>query len=441
MSKEDAKSDDLHFGNYDEPVDKKPPVTFMTCEYFPQSAENHQIWFGATVSARSVKIVSPKTTERDTWWQELRKEIEKNVQAVNCTHVLGYREYIRICESVLVLSACGTAIKVKKLSSFSQITNLRHQMQQLLQNDLLWTTSISKLKRSLRCQSLDLSPSGKPSGAAQRAQRVKEQKLATLVKVADQLCKLGTPCHFCHDIWVRKDTKRVYNHQSRILCLECQSDYVPEMIVATTPPPAGLNVIGAPKLVEARMFQARQSTRALKSEVNATQISESVFFMEYNLHAQLINKIKVMGKNSIFNLHVRIQVNEDNIMGMASGTALTLRALPIPSPISIKGNKYFINKNMFSDFQQDIERIQRMAKQNVEVNFRMPILRLRGLSYYAEHDQVFTLQRLLKAKFEQTINSSFDSPEVSPLLPLAMRKQTASQTVSDHKPNRGSLEF
>jgi len=30
--------------------------------------ENYQIWFGASVSARSVKLINEKTSERDTWW-------------------------------------------------------------------------------------------------------------------------------------------------------------------------------------------------------------------------------------------------------------------------------------------------------------------------------------------------------------------------------------
>lgn len=62
-----------------------------------------------------------------------------------------------------------------------------------------------------------------------------------------------------------------------------------------------------------------------------------------------------MGKNSLFNLKVRIQVSEDSIVGSAIGTALTLKALPIPSPISIVGNKYFKLKEAFASFRADIE--------------------------------------------------------------------------------------
>jgi hypothetical protein len=63
--------------------------------------------------------------------------------------------------------------------------------------------------------------------------------------------------------------------------------------------------------------------------------------MEYHLHSQLINKLKYMGKNSIFSLRISIRVSDQYIIGIATGTALTLKALPIPLPISIQVDKYF----------------------------------------------------------------------------------------------------
>jgi hypothetical protein len=42
-----------------------------------------------------------------------------------------------------------------------------------------------------------------------------------------------------------------------------------------------------------------------------------------------------MGKNSIFNMKIMISINEEYILGSATGTAFTLKALPIPQPILI----------------------------------------------------------------------------------------------------------
>jgi hypothetical protein len=38
-------------------------------------------------------------------------------------------------------------------------------------------------------------------------------------------------------------------------CLQCNRDYVPEVIVATIDPPEGLQVIGIPKFIEARIVK------------------------------------------------------------------------------------------------------------------------------------------------------------------------------------------
>ena len=73
------------------------------------------MWFGATVSARSVKLISLKTTERDSWWVELREEITKHALSMNCTHIIGYREVVSIYEDVMMLNVFGTAVKIKEI--------------------------------------------------------------------------------------------------------------------------------------------------------------------------------------------------------------------------------------------------------------------------------------------------------------------------------------
>ena len=60
--------------------------------------------FGSAVSARSVRLLKQSSSssekkssaDRDQWWGEIRQEIQKSAQALNCTHVLGYRELITV---------------------------------------------------------------------------------------------------------------------------------------------------------------------------------------------------------------------------------------------------------------------------------------------------------------------------------------------------------
>jgi hypothetical protein len=60
-------------------------------------------------------LINDKNTERDTWWEELRKEIEKNALSVNCTHIVGYRETLQVYDDIMIMSVSGTAIKVKNI--------------------------------------------------------------------------------------------------------------------------------------------------------------------------------------------------------------------------------------------------------------------------------------------------------------------------------------
>ena len=88
--------------------------------------------------------------------------------------------------------------------------------------------------------------------------------------------------------------------------------------------------------------------------------------------------MKFMGKNSIFTLRMSIQVSEENIIGIASGTAMTLKALPIPQPIDIKVDKYFQKRELQNKFEHDqlFNEIQQKSKSNLELNFKMPIFKI-----------------------------------------------------------------
>ena len=110
------------------------------------------------------------------------------------------------------------------------------------------------------------------------------------------------------------------------------------MIVSTIDPPDGLSVIGPPQLIEQRITRPWQSSD--KSEKRAIRSSEVIFFIEYHLHSQLVSKLKFIGKNSLFSLRLAIYITADSIVGIASGTALTMTALPLPAPVRIQVDKY-----------------------------------------------------------------------------------------------------
>lgn len=84
----------------------------MTGNSYPD--DQYSFKFGSSVSARSVKVLNVKiaSTERDSWWAELREEITASALSINCDAILGYREYTSIYEDVLIMSISGTAVKL-----------------------------------------------------------------------------------------------------------------------------------------------------------------------------------------------------------------------------------------------------------------------------------------------------------------------------------------
>lgn len=82
---------------------------FLTLTKYPP---NFIIHLGATVSARSVKLVDKSELDmeaRDSWFNELRMEIRGHAKSLGCNVVLGYSETTSINDDVIILSATGTA--------------------------------------------------------------------------------------------------------------------------------------------------------------------------------------------------------------------------------------------------------------------------------------------------------------------------------------------
>uniref|UniRef100_A0A5F8GB55 C2 domain-containing protein 5 n=1 Tax=Monodelphis domestica TaxID=13616 RepID=A0A5F8GB55_MONDO len=98
--------------------------------------------------------------------------------------------------------------------------------------------------------------------------------------------------------------------------------------------PADATVIGKGCLIQARLCRLKKKAQA---EANATAISNLLPFMEYEVHTQLMNKLKLKGMNALFGLRIQITVGENMLMGLASATGVYLTALPTPGGIQIAG--------------------------------------------------------------------------------------------------------
>uniref|UniRef100_A0A1A8NRD5 C2 domain-containing protein 5 n=1 Tax=Nothobranchius rachovii TaxID=451742 RepID=A0A1A8NRD5_9TELE len=251
---------------------------FFTLTSFPPGFLVH---VGGVVSARSVKLLdrihNPDEPEtRDAWWEEIRQEIKSHAKALGCHAVVGYSENTSICEEVCILSASGTAA----------ILNPRYMREGCLDFG------------SIDHRFDDPSPPN---------------------------------CGFCH---IPYDELNMPFPAQLAYCYQCRRQKVPDVLFTTIDLPAEAAVTGKGCLIQARLCRLKKKAQG---EVNATAISNLLPFMEYELHTQLMNKLKLRSMNALFGLHIQISVGENMLLGLASATGVYLTALPAPGGIQIAG--------------------------------------------------------------------------------------------------------
>nr|XP_040024188.1 C2 domain-containing protein 5-like isoform X6 [Gasterosteus aculeatus aculeatus] len=269
---------------------------FFTLTSFPPGFLVH---VGGVVSARSVKLLDrihnpalggtrsyklldwnsvtadePET--RDAWWEEIRQEIKSHGKALGCHAVVGYSESTSICEEVCILSASGTAA----------ILNPRYMREGCLD-----------------------------------------------IGITDHRFEEPSPpsCGFCH---IPYDELNMPFPAQLTYCYLCRRQKVPDVLFTTINLPAEAAVTGKGCLIQARLCRLKKKAQG---EVNATAISNLLPFMEYELHTQLMNKLKLRSMNALFGLHIQISVGENMLLGLASATGVYLAALPPPGGIQIAG--------------------------------------------------------------------------------------------------------
>ncbi|XP_063165103.1 C2 domain-containing protein 5 isoform X16 [Candoia aspera] len=250
---------------------------FFTLTAFPPGFLLH---VGGVVSARSVKLLdrihNPDDPEtRDAWWAEIRQEIKSHAKALGCHAVVGYSESTSICEEVCILSASGTAAVLNP--KFLQDGNMEVCLEQRLEETL-------------------------PPG-----------------------------CSFCH---IPYDELNMPFPARLAYCCNCRKQKVPDVLFTTIDLPVDAVLVGKGCLIQARLCRLKKKAQA---EANATCISNLLPFMEYEVHTQLMNKLKLKGMNALFGLRIQITVGETMLMGLASATGVYLAALPTPGGIQIAG--------------------------------------------------------------------------------------------------------
>jgi hypothetical protein len=237
---------------------------------------------------------------RDKWWIEIRNEIRSHMKSLNCHVVLGYTETKSICEDVCVLSASGTAAMIDE----SYFISSNHD------NKCLDSENVNKT------------------------------------------CKI---CHIPYEADDLPFPVALYD------CNGCSAGQVPDVIFTTIQPLPEIEIIGQGCLLRAIVTRPRKKS---SGEISAKIISDYLPFMEYELHRQLLGKLKLKGMNMLYGLRIQISIGENLLIGIAEATACYAACLPIPmipKIISEKGDK--TKKEL-----EEIDKLKNLITEEVDRN-------------------------------------------------------------------------
>eukprot|EP00063_Salmo_salar_P005636 XP_013980471.1 PREDICTED: C2 domain-containing protein 5-like isoform X4 [Salmo salar] len=276
---------------------------FFTLTCFPPGFLVH---IGGVVSARSVKLLdrihNPDEPEtRDAWWEEIRQEIKSHAKALGCHAVVGYSESTTICEEVCILSASGTAAMLNPRFMREGCLDAGGSDHRLSRQPPLGMVGSERGEGDASSAWLGFDDASPPS------------------------------CGFCH---IPYDEFNMPFPAQLTYCYHCRRQKVPDVLFTTIDLPAEAAVTGKGCLIQARLCRTKKKAQG---EVNATAISNLLPFMEYELHTQLMNKLKLRCMNALFGLRIQISVGENMLLGLASATGVYLSALPAPGGIQIAG--------------------------------------------------------------------------------------------------------
>ncbi|KAF2071191.1 hypothetical protein CYY_007493 [Polysphondylium violaceum] len=329
-------------------------VQILTLDSFQSKVLVH---IGGVVAVKSVKILKKSNTQetRDIYWTELRNEIKSHAKSLGCNYIIGYIETTTIqqSEDLCIFSATGTAavldlVDRSKKDLVLNHNNLEESSEETTTGSFKKNSNLSSLimlkDNNLNNNNNNNNQINNDNNQINTQMNENQKKkpttgsLSTSIEEIDhqfnrlsmhrqkKLPRARHGCSLCH---VPFTTQKSLLKQ----CAMCKKKYVPEVLLATIEPPPGIPITGVGGLIQARVCRLKK--KAQGGEANATQLSESIPFVEYDLYNQLMFKLKLMGMNAAFSLKTQITFSDTLVICVATATAVFLTALPAPPLLHI----------------------------------------------------------------------------------------------------------
>ncbi|CAH8496962.1 unnamed protein product [Schistosoma guineensis] len=325
--------------------------------------------FGSLVASKSVRLLdknSPAGIQfRDAWWLELRTEIVAHMRSIGCDAVLAYREECTIYEDVCILQSYGTAVQINpkwindlsyKITTTNSLGHISvtlakasEKICESMSSSNYFTTidqcttktsctrscspEFTTAKHSLSMSSSETTPVPSPTSSYNKEsyKETTPDKYLSHKKIFHDINNSVKPnCHICH-LPSTSDTNpnRFTSPVTSSRCAICKAANVPDLLFSSSDFPPELVIIGNPALVQARVCRTKKDT---KGEVAASELSEILPFIDYELHYRLMQKLRLRNMNGLFGLRYRIAIGEYMIAAIATGTGVYIGALPSPPP-------------------------------------------------------------------------------------------------------------
>ncbi|XP_059080558.1 C2 domain-containing protein 5-like isoform X1 [Tigriopus californicus] len=337
---------------------------FITLQKFPPSFINK---IGGFVSCRSVKILDGVEDDgeiRENWWSEIRQEIRSHARCLGCNMVVGYSEDTVIWDDVVVLCASGTAAS----------GNLHYMLDLDTNGSIFGPAFLNKNDVNL----------GKAQGSIGNGGEEALPSSASSVPIVSNGSGVwGGSCSYAHIPYLE------YTLPFTSKCGKCQccgKGRVPDVLFTTIEPPSHFDITGRGCLIQAKVLRLKKD---LKGESNAKEISDALPFIEYEIHRQLINKLKVKGMNALFGLKLKVSMGDRTIIGTATATACYMTALSTPSKPKLICSSAFPNDPNY--LQRCQKRLNLKIAENEKYYGLNPIKRIpstqSNVSDPVEHDQ------------------------------------------------------
>lgn len=146
-----------------------------------------------------------------------------------------------------------------------------------------------------------------------------------------------------------------------ILCRYCKKMQIQEVVFSTCEIPCNIPFINQ-HFVQARICRMKKHKIG---EKNAKHLSNMLPFIEYDLHKQMLHKMRIYHVNAIFNVTYDIAVNDLYIIATATGTGVFLECLPESAPLQFTSNRTSFNMHMA---QLQLDKLSATYKQRVRLH-------------------------------------------------------------------------